>query len=114
MKYEVDLPPDVAQSLSVRAVQTGQDVVHLIQMAVTQFVAGEVDGAADGEWTEEKESRRGQLIDRDIQGTITPAEQVELASLTREGNQHYDSVAPRPIDGAIRLHHQLLNRRASN
>lgn len=114
MKYEVDLPPDVARSLSARAFETGQDVVHLIQIAVTQFVADDVTGATSGNWNEEKETRRGELIDKDIQGVITPDERVELAALTREGNQHYDNIAPRPIEGAIRLHQQLVHRRAND
>ena len=42
MKYEIDLPADIQHSLSARANETGQDVVHLIQLAVTRFVSEEV------------------------------------------------------------------------
>jgi hypothetical protein len=65
----------------------------------------------DGEWTTERELRRRDLIDKDIAGTITPQERVELAVLDRQGNQHYDRIAPRPIEGAMRLHEQLLQKR---
>ena len=54
----------------------------------------------DGNWTAEKEARRRDLIDRDIGGSITAEERVELAVLDREGNLHYDKIAPRPIEGA--------------
>ena len=59
-----------------------------------------VDSNGDGEWTEEKEARRCDLIDKDIAGTITIEERAELAVLDRQGNDHYDKIAPRPIEGA--------------
>jgi hypothetical protein len=67
----------------------------------------------DGEWTREKELRRRGLIDKDIAGTITVEERADLALLDRQGNQHYDKSAPRPMEGARRLHEQLLKNRAS-
>ncbi len=38
MKYEVDFPDYIAAKLDQRAAASGGDVVHLIQMAVVQFV----------------------------------------------------------------------------
>ena len=54
------------------------------------------DPNGDGEWTDEKEARRRDLIDKDIAGTITDDEKAELAILDRQGNEHYDRIAPRP------------------
>lgn len=70
-----------------------------------------VDSNGDGEWTAEKEARRRELIDRDIAGTISAEDRLELAALDRQGNQHYDKVAPRPIEGARRLHQELIKNR---
>jgi|TARA_B100002003_G_C13780988_1_gene386784 hypothetical protein len=65
------------------------------------------------EWTEEMEARRHHLIDRDIAGTITAEERTELAVLDHQGNEHYDRIAPRPLDGARRLHQELTENRGS-
>lgn len=67
----------------------------------------------DGEWTDAKENRRRELIDKDIAGTITAEEQAELTVLDRQGNAHYDKVAPRPIEGVRRLHQELIQKRDS-
>lgn len=44
MKHEIYIPADVEQRLSERALEMGQDVVHLIQIAVVQFVDHNVHG----------------------------------------------------------------------
>ena len=69
------------------------------------------DSNGDGEWTEEKEARRRELIDKDIADTITTTERAELAALDRQGNEYYDKIAPRPTAGVRRLHQELLNKR---
>lgn len=38
MRYEVDIPENVSNRLTARASATGDDVVHLIQVAVVRFV----------------------------------------------------------------------------
>lgn len=68
------------------------------------------DTSSDDEWTDEKDARRCELIDKDIAGTITESEKVELHILQQQGNEHYDRVAPPPMEGARRLHQQLLSR----
>ncbi len=65
----------------------------------------------NGLWTDEKNRRRVELIDRKIAGTITHAQLVELAELQREAEEHFDQVAPPPMKGVRELHQQLLNRR---
>jgi predicted transcriptional regulator len=111
MRYEVDLPDSVDQRLSEKASQTGQDAVHLIRLAVARFVEEEVSTTRNGCWSEEGETRRRQLIDKDIAGTITADEQEELARLDRLANEHFDIGAPPPLEGARRLHQQLLHGR---
>jgi predicted transcriptional regulator len=110
MKYEVDLPDDIDRRLSKKASATGDDVVHLIQTAVVQFVSEDVSQAASGTWSEEGETRRRALIDKDIAGTITADELIDLARLDRLANEHFDRISPPPIGGAERLHDQLFKR----
>jgi hypothetical protein len=66
----------------------------------------------NGDWTDEKDERRCELIDKDIAGAITPQERTELAELERQANDYYDRIAAPPMEGARRLHRELLNRRA--
>ena len=61
-------------------------------------------------WTEQMNARRCALIDRDIAGTISDEERIELAELDRQANEHYDRLAPPPIDGARAVHQQLLGK----
>lgn len=62
-------------------------------------------------WSEQGEIRRRELIDKDIQGTLTADEFIELERLDRLANDYFDEVAPPPLDGARRLHDRLLNHR---
>lgn len=64
---------------------------------------------ADAEWSREKNARRFLLIDKRIQGTITPEESFELTQLTRQLRIHCDTEAMLPLEGARRLHRQLLD-----
>lgn len=67
--------------------------------------------ASNGAWNETKNSRRCKLIDKDIQGTIDKAERRELELLTRELRVHRNRVAPLPVEGAKKLHQQLLEKK---
>ena len=59
-------------------------------------------------WTPEKDKRRCSLIDKSLQAGLTDSEQHELAELQGQAEAHFDEVAPPPIDGALRIHAQLL------
>ncbi len=61
-----------------------------------------------GAWTEEKNARRCLLIDREIDGKLTPAEAVELNRLQRQMLDHRRRVAPLPLEDARKLHQELL------
>jgi len=114
MKYEVDLPEDIDRRLSQKASETGEDVVRLIRIAVGRFVSEQMTPTVNGAWSEEGERRRRVLIDKDIAGTISADELVELAGLDQLANEHFDRVAPPPTEGARRLHDQLLRNRGNN
>jgi len=66
------------------------------------------DASTNPTWTAEKDRRRCSLIDKSLQGDLTDTEQRELSQLQMEAEDHFDEVAPPPIEGALRLHAQLL------
>ncbi len=82
----------------------GRPVVRLVP------IPGQKNGEAETEttWTKEKNNRRGFLIDREIDGTLTAEEAQELAVLERQMQQYLDRVAPLPLEGTRRLYDELL------
>jgi hypothetical protein len=72
------------------------------------------NGGDAGAWSDQKDARRCELIDKDIAGTISDEERTELTVLERQANEYYDAVAPPPMEGARQLHQTLLNRRAGH
>jgi len=83
----------------------------LLTKAMELDQSGSGDGPNDGDWSDELNERRIELIDKDIQGNITTEERVELAELQRKAVAYRDRVAPLPIEGARRLHQQLLEKK---
>lgn len=67
---------------------------------------------AKGEWTQEKNARRFVLIDKEIDGTLTVDEAVELNSLQHEIDDYLRRVAPLPLSAVRALHEEL--RRSQN
>lgn len=61
------------------------------------------------EWNAELNKRRFELIDGDIQGMLSPVEQLELAGLTQLMREHVDSEVNLPLEGAKRLHRLLTD-----
>ena len=52
------------------------------------------------------------MIDREIDGRLTPPEAVELKRLQAEMLRHRQKVAPLPLDDARKLHEELLAKAA--
>ena len=65
--------------------------------------------AATPSWTPAKANRRAELVDKDIDGTLTPEERPELEQLQQEMRAYCRAVAPLPIEAARALHAQLLS-----
>jgi AcrR family transcriptional regulator len=63
---------------------------------------------ADAAWSDALNQRRFALIDREIQGSLTPAESIELAGLTHMMRDHVESESNLPTAGARALHRNLL------
>lgn len=60
------------------------------------------------EWSDEKNARRFALIDKEIDGTLTPAESAELHNLQAEIDAFLRRVAPLPITETRKLHARLV------
>ena len=65
-------------------------------------------------WTEEKDARRCQLIDKSLHVSLNAKEQRELKDLQRQAEAHFDEVAPPPIAGALKLHQELMDLKESS
>ncbi len=63
-------------------------------------------------WTEARNQRRCDLIDRKYDHGLTPAEEAELAVLQDAMHRHLDRVAPLSLAAARELHQQLLEKAA--
>jgi uncharacterized protein (DUF433 family) len=63
---------------------------------------------ATGPWTEAKNARRGALIDREIDGTLTTEEAAELRVLQQQMLRERQRLVPVPLDDLRRLHQKLL------
>lgn len=63
-------------------------------------------------WTAADNDRRCDLIDRDIDGRITPDERAELATLQRRLSRYVNQVAPLPLEPLRKLHQALLEKAA--
>ena len=78
-------------------------------IAADRFPNGKAEAmtAADNNWTEEQNARRFVLIDKDIDGTISPSEAAELDRLQHDVDNYLRRVAPLPLAAARQLHEQL-------
>jgi hypothetical protein len=63
---------------------------------------------ANGAWSEAKNTRRCELIDKEIDGRLSAAEAVELHRLQREMLAQRHKIAPLPLAEARKLHQELL------
>jgi hypothetical protein len=64
------------------------------------------------EWNQEKNSRRWALVDKEIAGTLSVEEAIELESLQQQMLAYRQRVAPLPMDRLRELHAQLLEKAA--
>jgi hypothetical protein len=77
---------------------------------IADFAKPSRPDAEDETWTEAKNQRRCDLIDRKYMGGLTPAEARELTRLQELMVRHRQRVAPLPYDDALRLYKELLAR----
>ena len=104
------------QDATIRAViqtlldsgMTRESVLEALGCAATQ------QGVDGGKWDSKLNQRRFTLIDKEIQGVLTPAESIELAGLTRIMREHVESETNLPMEGTKELHRKLLEWKATD
>jgi len=108
------LPPDARvpeyQLATIRAVfhtllDSGMDSESFAETAGRVLIERRLGSI---EWNSELNQRRFELIDKEIQETLTPAEGVELAGLTGIMREQLESEANLPMEGTKALHRKLL------
>jgi hypothetical protein len=67
------------------------------------------EAAGETAWTDEKNRRRSDLVDKEIAGNLSPAEQAELGQLQVEMLAYRRKVAPLPLEDLRALHQHLLH-----
>ena len=109
-----DLPPDASvselQVATARAIlatylDSGMELESVMELFGRVAVEWRSVGLA---WSDALNQRRFALIDKEIQGSLTPAESIELAGLTSIMRDHVESEANLPMEGARALHRKLL------
>ncbi len=109
-------PDDVERLLMVIAIQGRGKPVGRRSRGSGGKPATDRGSPADSphiQWTPRDNARRCELIDRDIQGSLTFDEAEELEELQRAMRKFLDAVAPLPMEGARRLHAALLRKHRS-
>jgi hypothetical protein len=66
----------------------------------------------EAEWTDKRNRRRCELIDRKYDHGLSPSEEAELALLQDAMYRVIDKVAPLPLDDARSLHQELVQKAA--
>jgi hypothetical protein len=101
-RFFLSLPADAGGSVvSI----DGQELAQVIPLTPSSDTNGE-----EGEWTDALNDRRCDLIDKEIEGTITPEEARELHRLQQAMQRYRRRVAPLPLEDARRLHLELLRK----
>jgi hypothetical protein len=67
---------------------------------------------SEDEWSAAKNERRCELIDRDIDGHLSPDERIELEDLQQQLRRYVNKVAPLPLDQLRKLEQELLDKAA--
>ena len=113
------IPDDTYDRLAARAAVLDTTVEQLAAPVLDRFaregagVDPHLSPTSGDVWTPELDRRRCDLIDRDIDGTITPDQRAELAGLQAAMHRWLDAVAPLPLAAARELHRQLIERVAA-
>src|SRR4051812_47277865 len=92
-------------------------VLELGGQAVAQVLPPPAGGNGEppraDDWTPAKDARRCELIDQEVDGALTPAEQTELEDLQEQMLRHRHRVAPLPLAYARQLLEELEQKAAA-
>ncbi len=85
-----------------------------ISVSVTLEPGSTMAVDSNDEWNTEKDNRRCDLIDKDIDETITANEAVELELLQNQHRAWLRRTAPLPLEGTRRLYDELMQQAEGN
>jgi hypothetical protein len=103
----------VKQFVLSLSVERGGSVIELEGKEILRaFPAENGLAPSEQEWTNAKNNRRCDLIDKEIDGAITPAEAKELEELQEQMLRYRHRVAPLPLAYAGRLLTELEEKAA--
>ena len=108
MSHDLNLSPEIETRLFEYAKATGQDAVQLMQMVVSRFVEHEIPREGEAEWTDELNSRRVCLIEKEVADELNVEEKIELHSLQKRAERFFDRVSSPDIETPTQLLEQLL------
>lgn len=100
-----ELQAAMARAILATYLDSGLDFESAVELLGQ--VAIEMPSAAVA-WSDELNQRRFALIDKEIQGSLTAAEKIELAGLTRVMRKQIESEINLPMNGARELHRRLM------
>lgn len=100
-----ELQTAAAQAVLSTFVDSGLEITSVLELLGRAAVERRSTGVV---WTDAMNRRRFALIDKEIQGTLTPAESIELAGLTRIMREEVESETNLPMHEARALHRKLL------
>ena len=104
---DLNTAPEVVRQVILSFPASGT-VFELDGRAVACLIPPPTQDDEGGEWTAAKNDRRFYLIDKEIDGSITREEAVELERLQSRMGRWLDKVAPLPLEHVRRLHRELL------
>ena len=88
-------------------VRNGEPIVRV--MPISKPALG---SASEVEWSAAANERRCGLIDREIAGTLTPDERIELEDLQEQMLRYRHRMAPLPLESLRIVHRELLEKAA--
>lgn len=94
------------RAVKLTLVESGIDDDEIVDL-FGRIALEETNAPKKLEWNTELNKRRFELVDGDIQGTLSRAEQIELAGLTQLMREQVDSEVNLPLKGARKLHRHL-------
>lgn len=96
-------------STVVRVANEATELSNLLQTEIHSVVLLEDSpSTVETEWTDEKNRRRCELVDREIDGKLSSREQIELEALQSEMLAYRRKVAPLPLNDLRKMHQELL------
>lgn len=107
------VPESVRQFVLSVATDPAGVVLELNGRSVAMLLPTSAESNGEA-WTDEKNARRCELIERKYAGGLAPSEALELLRLQEEMLRYRQRVAPLPLEDARRLHQELLKIAATN